>query len=1829
MSTQYQSDGNTPVTVSGAIDHNYDNSKFTNIKDSSKASTNMKNERENINNINQRSYSTTNQEFMSKQEEQQRKHHEQQQKQHSNIQNIKTNSNSSSVDSRTMQRENEMLSSAATTGGSLMSRKIEYPDANTKVITETKSLPDGSIITSTKYETRSSAAKNWATSSSSSNKQSSSTSSSQQFINEATSQQQKQQHLVDDQQRTTKRINNNNNDNNEYRTSTSNNTTTIINRNDQEQRKLHDEEIIRRDMERDMKRHEQLRRNEYGNVDETTNTSNNKHYYTKDTQKSNETIRNNEIYHRDNIHSTEKQFHNNTTKNQQDVTDRIHRIDDSTDRVHRIDDNTVRYHKIDDNNVRVHRLDDNNVQTHKIDDNTVRHHRIDNNNVRVHRIDDNTVHHKIDNSNVKHKDVYVENVYQIDDHNDKRRDNHNVEKVYTETEQHQNIRKNIDQSHRAENIEETYKTERRDNVHRNETNRTTVDDKNVHPQKYQYENVPDEMYTHETHKIIKKDLSRNANYDDFTNKRDTEPITPTHYNQRPVEHIVTKDDHFSNNVHKEYVAKDSKMSETRVSTESFNKEHFISKRISVDHNPTHEAFARSLRCISPVDSSRSLRSSNKSLPRSRTGSDRGRRSPSRDTIISDSSKISSNTITKNRTDFTKDYRRPTASSPEKRAPYSTMPNQRKQTTNVDYSKTKDKINKTVSSETIDIINDQTTTTHVRKPSIPEDSNKTSKYKQPSSSPTRPNKPLLSNESPNRKSPEKTKPNENFNNTTTTRGVTTKRDETNINYYNTYDESSTDKKHPDTRTTQKKPFDRNKDEIDYVKNKPNSKRFTEDISITYSPTPKTYEDVKERSPRKQSGPRNEPNYMKDTQSSKIRTNDDLSEDELCITNDVKSTNTTNYANDMNEMSNKHTTATTLTTNEYKKMPAKTPDRHHQVPNDGTKINYDITKKTTEPNYMKDTKSSKNYHSRTQKDIITTSDDESVYFSDTMTKSIHEKFDNKEPREKYSKSPSPDKISKQIDNDKYGTFKDTEIISQTKPRDEPSYMKDTQASKRFSSRTQKDITTSEDDTNYYCSDTKIKLTEEISTTNDYDNTTRKYSKSPSPTRNIKNDDENISTFVKDTEISSHTKPRDEPSYMKDTQASKRFSTRTQKDITTSEDDSTYYGDTKSTEHSKSSSPNRIPKRNDDDNSTYTKDAQFVYHTRPRDEPNYMKNTESSKHLFNRTTIDKSYNNEDNIETLTDDIDKETVNSRRPKSSITDNKPNYQQPTETFKQTISTTEKTDKSVNNIYENVRPQKPAQYPVLNDDKPSKIITNKPHGENIPRQYHDAPTKIASVDQRPKTTRASPQSPTRKSPERLIKDTHKTDVRTTKTRNYRNQNNVNIQSDDDEEYDDAHERESPRSSSPTSTVSDLEYLNVTDYNKNNKVHLNVDENIETITRKQNDYEEITSKKPFYLKEQTTTEKIVENTTNNIIEKERPTYSRSETYEDRCRKILGMNTTTTTDETVTTTQDDVNKKLILSEQTVVTDNNRRKTSPQRTQTSPIKEPEISKSTTNKDKPHSPIRKQSSPTRQSSPDESKTVHKITVDKPRAEKPTTDNTTRKSITSETKLYQDSTTDKTTLKKSTDISSVYTKRTSSVSPTRPTTTVTTTTTTTTAKRPSIIENDSMKKTDKFINEFVESDNVPKTRKATHADIIDFIKSEKQIFITASPKPKERTPSKSPDRKSIPENKRKSSPDELAPTTTKSTPDNTTQIANKPINRNSTTTTTVVEKKIWPQSKTNEIITTDKTNKTKNEATHFTKIDHETLKTTTKKSPSKGPISQTPEHSTVSRKPILNDTIR
>ncbi|GAB0090917.1 hypothetical protein DMENIID0001_056970 [Sergentomyia squamirostris] len=89
-------------------------------------------------------------------------HSEQKNTSSGQVSECKTKTTVSEAETLMKQKEVERL---AALPGEIVSRKIEYPDANTKMITETKALTDGTIVTTTKYETRSASTQMWTSNS--------------------------------------------------------------------------------------------------------------------------------------------------------------------------------------------------------------------------------------------------------------------------------------------------------------------------------------------------------------------------------------------------------------------------------------------------------------------------------------------------------------------------------------------------------------------------------------------------------------------------------------------------------------------------------------------------------------------------------------------------------------------------------------------------------------------------------------------------------------------------------------------------------------------------------------------------------------------------------------------------------------------------------------------------------------------------------------------------------------------------------------------------------------------------------------------------------------------------------------------------------------------------------------------------------------------------------------------------------------------------------------------------------------------------------------------------------------------------------------------------------------------------------------------------------------------------------------------------------------------------------------------------------------------------------------------------------------------------------
>lgn len=128
---------------------------------------------------------------------------------------------------------------------------------------------------------------------------------------------------------------------------------------------------------------------------------------------------------------------------------------------------------------------------------------------------------------------------------------------------------------------------------------------------------------------------------------------------------------------------------SELTEQNFEHIDYRSKRITVDHQPTHDTFARSLRCVSPLNERNKTPSHRSSATSVRSNSkwssnDRSRRSPSRDTEYSELSQISSNTVTKS-TSIQKNSPRPVIGSPDRSTGRGTSPTKNQSPTRVEKS----------------------------------------------------------------------------------------------------------------------------------------------------------------------------------------------------------------------------------------------------------------------------------------------------------------------------------------------------------------------------------------------------------------------------------------------------------------------------------------------------------------------------------------------------------------------------------------------------------------------------------------------------------------------------------------------------------------------------------------------------------------------------------------------------------------------------------------------------------------------------------------------------------------------------------------------------------------------------------------------------------------------------------------------------------------------------------------------------------------------------------------------------------------------------------------
>lgn len=226
-----------------------------------------------------------------------------------------------------------------------------------------------------------------------------------------------------------------------------------------------------------------------------------------------------------------------------------------------------------------------------------------------------------------------------------RNENRRYDDTPTETSNHESTRidtsvvKNQEKTVRNEEIlkQKPYRETSPDRTERQQSENVTsrleldivVDNKlnvNTAGQRNSDEIQVKQSWDSETHKTVKKDLSQENDLPD------------EQFDRRPVEEEQI--------VPKKQIYHICSPSHDHSKPKPDHKPDSINKRISVDHNPTHEAFARSLRCVTPESDKRSVQSSLHSVKTNSMYTERDRRSPSRDTNLSDASKISSTTVTK-------------------------------------------------------------------------------------------------------------------------------------------------------------------------------------------------------------------------------------------------------------------------------------------------------------------------------------------------------------------------------------------------------------------------------------------------------------------------------------------------------------------------------------------------------------------------------------------------------------------------------------------------------------------------------------------------------------------------------------------------------------------------------------------------------------------------------------------------------------------------------------------------------------------------------------------------------------------------------------------------------------------------------------------------------------------------------------------------------------------------------------------------------------------------------------------------------------------------------
>ncbi|XP_062700468.1 uncharacterized protein LOC134284920 isoform X1 [Aedes albopictus] len=142
-------------------------------------------------------------------------------------------------------------------------------------------------------------------------------------------------------------------------------------------------------------------------------------------------------------------------------------------------------------------------------------------------------------------------------------------------------------------------------------------------------------------------------------------------NRDEIEHRSVKKDLTEKVTNLQFIAEERSETERVEQVKKQQQETVTQQKVTVEVDPAHDSFARSLRCVSPTESTRSVRS-NSTTGRSSVSPDksaRGRRSPSRE---SDTSRLSTHTTTRSsRTDQVenKDYMKPTITSERKQSSF--------------------------------------------------------------------------------------------------------------------------------------------------------------------------------------------------------------------------------------------------------------------------------------------------------------------------------------------------------------------------------------------------------------------------------------------------------------------------------------------------------------------------------------------------------------------------------------------------------------------------------------------------------------------------------------------------------------------------------------------------------------------------------------------------------------------------------------------------------------------------------------------------------------------------------------------------------------------------------------------------------------------------------------------------------------------------------------------------------------------------------------------------------------------------------------------------------